>query len=100
MDKSDSIIGTPVKHTPLKERRQSPVPYARYRSENTTHSVMNIFRETATLPLALAIDKMFLINPQDVGVLSKSELVEVLDLMYNLNKRREQLTVNRMQLVE
>jgi hypothetical protein len=61
---------------------------------------MNIFRETATLPLALAIDKMFLINPQDVGVLSKSELVEVLDLMYNLNKRREQLTVNRMQLVE
>jgi hypothetical protein len=35
-----------------------------------------------------------------VAVLSKNEMVEVLDIMFDLNKRREQLTINRMRLTE
>jgi hypothetical protein len=61
---------------------------------------MNTFREVKTLPLALAIDRVFSINPQDIAVLSKAEMIEVLDVMRELNRKREKLTINRMRLTE
>jgi hypothetical protein len=79
-----------------KERRDE----TRYRAETITHPVMKTFREIKTVTLAAALDMLFSINPQDVAVLSKGEMVEILDIMFDLNKRREQLTINRMRLTE
>lgn len=95
--KADRKEPTPLKALINKERQNDS---NHFRAENITHPVMKTFREIKTLTLPMALDLLFSINTQDVAVLSKEEMVEVLDIMFDLNRRREHLTINRMRLTE
>jgi hypothetical protein len=61
---------------------------------------MKKFRMMKKMAFPASLDLLFSINPQEVAVLGKAEMLEVLDTMYELNKRREQLTANRVRLTE
>ena len=97
--KKDSLKDTPIKHAPVKERRH-PSPDTFYRAEVITHPVMKTFRDLKSASLMTALDKVFCINPQEISVLTKAEMIEVLDVMHDLNRKREKLTANRVKLTK
>lgn len=80
---------------------QSPDPsfFTDVDDENSS-PIMRTFRALQSLSLPAALDAVFSIHPQDIAMIDKHEMVEVLDCMYALNRRREQLTINRVQLTE
>ena len=62
--------------------------------------IMRTFRALRTLSLPAALDVAFSVKTQDLIALGKREMAEVLDCMYELTRRREQLTLNRVRLTE
>ncbi|KAI6171902.1 hypothetical protein M3Y98_00913800 [Aphelenchoides besseyi] len=67
-------------------------------SDENAPPVLKTLRQLRTMSLVSALDVVFSIPQEEMSVLSKTEMVEVLEIMYDLNKKRELLTSNRRRL--
>ncbi|KAI6196099.1 hypothetical protein M3Y94_01068400 [Aphelenchoides besseyi] len=98
----DVSSSSPAKHNskPINANGRGPrTPEPSYfTSDENAPPVLKTLRQLRTMPLVSALDVVFSIPQEEMSVLSKVEMIEVLEIMYDLNKKRELLTSNRRRL--
>ncbi|KAI6223736.1 hypothetical protein M3Y99_01434700 [Aphelenchoides fujianensis] len=76
-------------------RTPEPSPFV---SDENAHPVLKAFRQLKSSSILAALDSVLSISPQEVAKLNKQEMIEVMEILFDLNRKRELLTSNRRRL--